>query len=264
MFPVHERYGVTTYTTQLQAGLGLVEETRLLLALYSEGMSTNALFESALQSGSFPNVSARRLRNIVAECFAPRYIKSGVASYLKALVPKLPAHETNQLLLAFTAGANEILQAFIEEVYWDRYSGGHNFLTSEDAKSFVEQAVRDGKTQSFWSESTMRRVASYLLGCCADYGLLSQGRTARREIQPIRLQQSVVVFLAYHLHFSGMGDNAVINHEVWRLYGLSSVEVRGEFKQIAKNGWLIAQSAGDVTRISWSLGSMEEVIGVIA
>lgn len=53
------------YTTQLQAGLGLVQETRLLLNLWSPGMSSPALYLAALNSGQFPNVSARRLRNIV-------------------------------------------------------------------------------------------------------------------------------------------------------------------------------------------------------
>ena len=73
------------YTTQLQAGLGLVEETKLLLSLFEPGTSTSELYEKALSSGMFPLVSARRLRNIVAECFAPRYMKTDAAIYLKAL-----------------------------------------------------------------------------------------------------------------------------------------------------------------------------------
>jgi hypothetical protein len=61
------------YTTQLQAGLGLVNETKTLLDLWSPGMSANQLHQVALESGRFPTVTARRLRNIVVECFAPRY-----------------------------------------------------------------------------------------------------------------------------------------------------------------------------------------------
>lgn len=75
----HEQF----YTTQLGAGLGLVDETKLLLCLYESGMTTNELYTIALNSGLFPMVSARRLRNIIAECFSPRYIKSGVADTLK-------------------------------------------------------------------------------------------------------------------------------------------------------------------------------------
>ena len=73
------------YTTQLQAGLGLVDESKLLLSMYQEDFSANQLYEKALGSGLFPMVSARRLRNIVVECFSPRYIKTGAAEYLKPL-----------------------------------------------------------------------------------------------------------------------------------------------------------------------------------
>ena len=62
------------YTTQLQAGLGLIEETRLLLSLWHEGANATELYRLALNSGTFPNISARRLRNIVVEGFAPRYL----------------------------------------------------------------------------------------------------------------------------------------------------------------------------------------------
>jgi len=62
------------YTTQLGAGLGLIAETRALLELWQTDMDVTALYQAALQSGRFPTISARRLRNIVVECFAPRYL----------------------------------------------------------------------------------------------------------------------------------------------------------------------------------------------
>lgn len=251
------------YTTQLQAGLGLVNETKLLLSLYQEGLSANELCVKALDSGLFPTVSARRLRNIIVECFAPRYIKTGAAKYLKPLAKQLSSSAINQFFLIYTASANEILQDFIQDVYWDRYSGGRDALTAEDAKDFVVHAVREGKTKKPWSDSTIKRVSAYLLGCCADYGLLSSRRGAERRIQPVRIQEPVVLFLAYKLHFDGLGDNAVISHKAWALFGLTGFDVREELKRLAKNGWLIVQSAGDVTRIGWQFKTMEEVVDVI-
>ena len=70
------------YTTQLQAGAGLVEETRLLLSLYEPGMEPQALLARALDSGLFPRVTARRLRNVVIECFAPRYMREPDAAWM--------------------------------------------------------------------------------------------------------------------------------------------------------------------------------------
>ena len=82
------------YTTQLQAGLGLIEETKQLLEVYQPAMSAPALYDAALASGRFPLVTARRLRNIVVECFAPRYLRSsGVSSNLQRLAPQLSSAE---------------------------------------------------------------------------------------------------------------------------------------------------------------------------
>ncbi|MGQ7848551.1 BrxA family protein [Granulosicoccus sp. 3-233] len=253
----------STYTTQLQAGLGLVNETKLLLSLYEKDLTANFLYEKSLQSGLFPLVSARRLRNIVIECFAPRYIKTKAANYLKPLATCLPSSTMNQLFLIYTAGANEILQDFIQEIYWDRYTGGRDSIQTDDAKEFVVHAVREGKTQKPWSDSTIKRMASYLMSCCADYGLLSSRRGAKRAIQPVRIQEFTVLYLAYKLHFEGLGDSAMINHKTWALFGLDASDVREELKGLAKNGWIIVQSAGEVTRIGWQLKTMEDVIDVI-
>jgi hypothetical protein len=251
------------YTTQLQAGLGLVEETKLLLSLYEDGSSTSQLYEQALSSGMFPLVSARRLRNIVAECFAPRYVKTGAAAYLQALSERVPSGVMTQLFLYYTCDANRVLADFIREVYWDRYSGGRNTLSTDDARDFVTYAVSEGKTQKIWSDTTVKRVSSYLLGCCADYGLLDSSRGAARSIQPIRVHELTVLYIAYWLHFRDVGDNALLNHECWGLFGLEAFDVKQELKRLARRGWLILQSAGDVTRITWQLGSMGEVIDVI-
>jgi hypothetical protein len=233
------------------------------MSLYEEGMTTTELYDKALNSGLFPMVSARRLRNIIAECFSPRYIKPGVALTLKKLGPVTSSSIFVQLLLIHTALANRVLLEFITDIFWAKYSGGHDVISGDDAREFIVNAVREGKTQKPWADSVIKRVSSYVLGCCADYGLLSSGRVSKRTIQPVRLQQATALYLSHWLHFSGLGDNAVINHECWKLFGLEPFDVREELKKLAKNGWLIVQSAGDVTRISWQLKTMEDVIDVI-
>jgi hypothetical protein len=165
--------------------------------------------------------------------------------------------------LIFTSQANQILLDFIREIYWSRYSSGRDTLSTDDAKDFVISAVREGRTTTIWSDSMVKRVSSYLIGCCADYGLLLSSRSSARQIQTIRLQEETLLFFSYWLHFSGLGDNSVINHEIWEIFGLEPADVREEFKRIAKKGWLIVQSAGDVTRISWQFSSLEEVVDVI-
>ena len=253
------------YTTQLQAGLGLIEETRQLLDVYVPGMTVTQLYDAALASGRFPLVTARRLRNIVAECFAPRYLRDPkVAVQLKALAQRLTAAEINQLLFIYTARANLVLADFVREVYWPRYSAGRNDLALDDARIFVTHSVREGKTQKPWSDTTIKRISSYLVGCCADYGLLTTSGRTQRSIAAYRILPKVATYLAYELKFTGLGDNQVVSHPDWALFGMEQADVREQLKRMSLQGLLIFQAASDVVHIGWTFKNMEEVIDVIA
>lgn len=284
------------YTTQLQAGLGLVAETKTLLELWSPGQSAAALARVALASGRFPTVSARRLNNIVTECFGPRYLTvkgaplaharrvplahaqdpppgesprgplaPGVpAAHLKVLAPALTTADFRQLLLLYTCRAQAILGDFVRQVYWARYAGGYPQVTNEDARAFVERGIDDGKTVKRWSESTVQRVAAYLTGCCADYGLLEPGPRTSRQILPFRIAPAVAAYLAHELHFAGVGDNALLTHSDWQLFGLAREEVREEIKRLSRQGLLIVQAAGEAVRISWQIPDLEALCDVLA
>lgn len=252
------------YTTQLQAGLGLVNETKTLLELWSPGMSVGQLHQAALESGRFPTITARRLRNIVAECFAPRYLSSeATAPILKVLAVHLSSAELSQFMLLYTSRANPILADFVREIYWARYAGGYAEITNEDARLFVERGIDDGKTSKRWSETTVRRVSAYLTGCCADYGLLERGSRSSRRILPFRIAPPLVAYLAYELHFAGAADNAILSHSDWQLYGLSREDVLEEFKRLSLRGLLILQAAGDAVRVTWRYTTMEALCDVL-
>lgn len=254
------------YTTQLQAGLGLVNETKTLLDLWAPGMTGNQLHQVALESGRFPNVTARRLRNIVVECFAPRYLVAGgaPAAHLKRLASTISTPDLTQLLLVFTSRANPILGDFVRQVYWARYAGGYTHVTNDDARAFVERGIDDGKTVKRWSETTVRRVSAYLTGCCADYGMLERGLRSSRRIIPFRISPTVAAYVAYELHYANVGDNALLTQEDWQLFGLAREDVLEEIKRLSLKGLLIVQAAGDVIRISWKQPDMEALCDVLA
>lgn len=254
------------YTTQLQAGLGLIDEMNSLLELWEPKMSSAELNQLALESGRFSNVAARRLRNIVMECFAPRYLApdESAAKWFKLLQGRLLSSNLKQLMFLYTCRANQILAEFVREVYWSRYEGGYSLISKQDALDFVNRAIDDGKTSIRWSDSTIKRMVSYLLGCCADFGLLGRRSREGRDIESFRIESSTSAYLAYELHFQGLGDNAMIAHPDWQLYGLEASDVRDELKQMALKGLIIFQAAGSVTHIGWNYKSMQEVVDVIA
>lgn len=257
------------YTSQLQAGLGLVAETKALLSLWQPGMSAPQLQALALSSGQFPNVAARRLRNVVIECFAPRYLAGGTQAWqparvLKRLLPTLAAAELRQLLLIYTCRANPILGDFVRAVYWPSYASGATVIDNASARAFMQRGIDDGKTAKRWSESTVRRVAGYLTGCCADYGLLEAGTRRQRRLLSFKTSAAVVAVLAHDLHFQGVADNALLVHEDWGLLGLDRQEVLDELRRLALQNLWIVQAAGDTVRIGWLQKDMETVCDVLA
>ncbi len=128
---------------------------------------------------------------------------------------------------------------------------------------FVERAIDDGLTTKRWSESMVQNVSGYLTGCCADYGMLERGRRTSRRILSFRISPVVAAYLAYELHFSGVGDNALLTHEDWQLFGLAREDVLEELKRLSLKGLLIVQAAGDVIRVSWKQQDMEALCDVL-
>ena len=253
------------YTVQLAHGLGMIDETRIYLDLWHEGMSATDLYRAALHSGRFPNISARSLRDSTVVGFAPRYlIEDGApAVLLQGLKHALSPREFEQLLLLYTCRAHAVLTDFLTTVYWPAYAAGRRSLSNVDARRFVEQAVRQGKTTTEWSATSQRRVAAYLTGTCADFGLLEAGRKQARKILPYRLLDKPAIFLAYDLHCAGLGDNSVVGHPDWGIFGLERQDVIAELRRLAVPAGLIIQSAAGTTKISWQYHSMEEVVDAL-
>lgn len=254
------------YTTQLHAGIGMMEETITLLDIWQPDQVDNDLYEIALESGLFPNMSARRIRNLIKECFYPRYLVNDLypAFLLKSVKSKISNIELVQLFFLFTCRDNLILRDFVNQVYWPAYIAGRNFITNEDARKFVSQAVQDEKTTSIWSEGTIQRVARYLTSSCSDFGLLERGTKQKREILNFRIEPRTVFYLSHELHFSGLGDNSIIHHSDWRLFGMDAEDVIEELKKLMLKDALIFQSAGGVSKISWKYKSLEELEDVIS
>lgn len=254
------------YTVRLGAGLGMIEETMLLLDLWHQGMDTGTLTRRARESGRFPSMSASRLENLVSDGFALRYLVDGgaPARLLKALAPLIARRELEQLMFLYTCRAHAILADYVREVYWRAYAAGRDSLDTEAARVFIARANQDGKTTTPWSDSTITRAARYVTGCCADFGLLERGQRTVRRILPYRIEPRVVAVLAHDLHVAGLGDNRLLSDADWALFGLEPNDVLSELKRMALKGAIIVQTAGGVTHIGWQYKTIDEVIDAIA
>lgn len=255
------------YTTQLQAGLGMVPETLHLLRLWEPGDSAARLAEKSLQSGLFARTTARRARNLVAEMFAPRFLTQGgvPAQRLKSLLEhKLPLESLVQLLFLHTARAQAVFHDFVIEVYWPRYRTGSTSLGRADAERFVQRALDTGRMRKRWTAATVQRVSAYLIGCAANFGLLASEGRALRPIKRFAIRPDVALYLAHDLHFSGLGDMTVATHGDWRLFGMEARDILFELKKMSHDGHLLVQATSDLLQVSWKYRSMDDCLNALA
>jgi hypothetical protein len=254
------------YTTYLAAGLGALPETRVLLDLWERGTSAQELYTAALRSGKFPRLSARRLKNLVLDCFGRRFLAGGgtAALWLKTLAPRLAPREFDQVAFVHTCRANPILANFVTDVYWPRYGSGQSVMSNGEARDFVVRINRGRAAGTGWADSTIRRVAGYLTGACADFGLLEKGARRSRKFLPYHIEPGAAAVVAYDLHLGGLGDNAVVATADWKLFGMDQHEVVAELKRLSLRGLMIVQAAGTATRISWKCNNLEELANALA
>lgn len=255
------------YTTQLQAGLGMVHETVDLLRLWEPGMTARELSRKAVAEGTFARTTARRAANIVTEMFAPRYlVQDGLpAQRLKQLLERgLALEDLKQLFFIHTARAQHIFNDFVTDVYWPRYASGATHIGRDDSVRFIRKAMLEGHMQKTWTESSVKRVSGYLLGTAADLALLEHASRGDRAIKHFAIRPKVALYLAHDLHFAGNNDLMVTRHPDWALFGLEPNESLNEVKKLAHDGHLIIQAAADLVQIAWKYPTMQSCIDAIA
>ncbi len=239
----------------------MLDETLSLLRLWESSDTPAQLSDRAIADGVFARTTARRTRNIVIEMFAPRFMRNGdePAKWLKSLVESgAQFDDLSQILFIYTARAQTVFRDFVTSVYWPRYAAGALSIARAESEGFIHRALDAGRMRKRWTESMIRRVSGYILGCCADFGLLERSAKSARPICRFAIRPKVALYLAHELHFSGLSDAAVAYHQDWRLFGLEQHESLSEVKKLANDGHLIVQSSADLVQIAWKYRNMEE------
>jgi hypothetical protein len=250
------------YTTELSKGQGMIPETLALLKLWDSSMSVADLKSAAIKEGVIGRATALRVKDIVGRVFASRYLRNSArpAQHLKQLLEmEIAANRLTQIFFIHTARAHDVLHDFITEVYWTKYSVGATLIRRQDALDFIDLAANNGIIAPRWSETMMLRVARYLTGCLTDFQLAGDDHAGKREILPFTIDTLTTLYLAYDIHFSGFSDNALIEHEDWRLFGFKAMDVRNELER-SGNSHFIPQFSGELIRISWKHKTMEEAL----
>ena len=127
-------------------------------------------------------------------------------------------------------------------------------LPKSDSLHFVENIVESGLAE--WGESARKRNSGYIKSVLMDFDMINN----RGDILPYEINNFTVLYLMHELHFEGLSDAAIWNHEDWQLFGLDKYTTLEHIFQNNIKGGYIAQSTSDLITISWNYNSMEEFI----
>jgi hypothetical protein len=250
------------YNIDLCKGTGLIQESLLLLNLYSLNMSKSEMTIKAIESNLLVKSSNKRIKDIVEVAFYKRFVSddSKIPIYLRtALSKNLSLEVITQLFFIYTSRSNQILMDFINDVYWPEVIKGTLEMDSKLSRKFILETIRHSDYITGWSESTQRKVASYLISAIVDFKLLDN----QRKVKSVFLHDITANYLAHELHFRGFSDNAIVNSDDWKLFGYSKFDTAKHLERLSFQGNFIFQNSGEIVKIDWIYKTMEEFTNAI-
>jgi hypothetical protein len=255
------------YSTALAQAQGIVGFCQTLFELWQEGVAPNVLFEQVRHANLLNTDSERRLRNIVIEGFASRFLREPfleAAPTLKLLLTESrnSAFKT-QLILLYALRQHGIFFDFLVEEYWPAVRAGARSFRSSDVARLIDRGLVTGKLTVNWSDSVRERVSSYVLGITSDFGLLGKMPAGNRPIVHWSLEEGMALYLAYDLHFLGLSDDEVACSDEWSAFGLRREDVTLFLNRLQDRGHLIVQDTGALCRIEWKYTTRQELAHVL-
>ena len=235
----------------------MINETLLLLELCEEGITKETLLSQVINSNILSTSSETRAKDIVKTVFYNRFMKDNpkVCHGLRRVRSRgLSVNHLSQLLYIFCARQNDILRDYIETELNPASESFIDTLPKDTFVKYVKQLAENNLVD--WSEASIKKNASYIKACLCDFQIIDNNN---RILKP-EINDFTALFLMYELHFSGLSDMAIWNHEDWKLFNLNKSDVLRIILELNLKGGYIAQSSGELLTISWQYKTMEEMI----
>lgn len=247
----------TQYNYKLAKGCGLIDETLALLSVYQEGMTKDELANYVHQYDILSRCTEHRSNDIVRIVFFSRFMRRNpkVVLWLKNIRDMgLMLSQFKQLLMLYCACDNAVFYDYLCMQFHELKRQQKTIVPKEHSIQFVKQIADSGCVS--WGEPIQKRLASYLRSLLFEFELTDK----KGNILPYEVANFTVLYLMHELHFAGLSDVAIWNHEDWQLFGLDKYQVQERILEQNIKGGYIAQCTGDLMTISWNYQSMEDFI----
>ena len=247
----------TKYTYALGKGCGLIEETLTLLSVCDEHTTRESLAQCVHEQNLLGKCSDMRSMDIVKRVFYPRFMKRNpkVTLWLHAIRKKgLLLAQFKQILMLYCARENALMYDFIVKELNVLRTSHEQKLERGQIAMFVKGMVDDGKAK--WGEYVQKKQTGYINTVLADFDMVARNG----DILPYEISNFALLYLMHELHFSGLSDMAIWNHEDWHLFGLDKYSLLQRIMDMNIKGGYIAQCSGELLTISWNFQTMEDFI----
>lgn len=247
----------TRYTYKLAKGCGVIDETLTLLSIFEEGMTLDDLARIVHDTNALSKLTDQRAMDLVRIVFYSRFMRRNpqVPYWLKQIRKKgLMLPQFKQLLLIYCARDNAVLYDFIVDILNEAKLSNNTSISQDSIKKYIELIVESG--QASWSDNICKRQVTNIKGALEDFEMVNR----RGDILPYEVSDFTIMYLMHELHFEGLSDIALWNHEDWKLFGLDKYQVQERILALNLKGGYIAQCTGDLMTISWNYQTMEDFI----
>lgn len=254
------------YNTQLAAHQKSMDCCCQIIRLWEPDDNRQDIYAKALDSGLFSTLTARSLKNVIVEIFAPRFLDEEAKPWtmiIKRYQDVWPRGLIAQMNLLQTARAHFLVRDFLEQEFWPRVEAAHTAIPSAAVQEFIRRGIAEGKTKRPWNENTIRRQASYLTTVCVDIELLEIAKRGEAAIRNFRLDWRLFLLMVCHFHEKGLSNGTILEHRDWKIFGYRPEDVANQFNTAELRPFFIIQTAGNAIEITWKLNTLQEAADAI-
>lgn len=247
----------TKYTYNLGKGIGLIDETLSLLSICDDNTTRDSLAEYVQENNFLAKCTAQRSIDIVKLVFYPRFMKNNPNTplWLKSIRNKgLMLSQFKQLLMLYCARENAVMYDYLKDILFYLKEDGFARIPDDSTKKFIDNIIEEGKAS--WGDIAAKKNASAIRAAMVEFDMINR----KGDILPYEISNFNLLYIMHELHFEGLSDIAIWNHEDWKIFGLDKYALLERIMELNIRGGFIAQCTGDLMTISWNYKSMEEFI----
>ncbi len=254
--------GFSPYTSRIIKAGALLSDTKALLSCWDPERSTSDNLERVRRQNLLGKSSRSRAADVLA-IFRQRYlVEESLARALARLVKQNVNGKALERILYFhSTRADSLLRDVVLGILVPQWSRGALDIDVNEIQRSLEKWVAEGKTSHPWGQYTVRRVCQGLLSTLRDFGVL-QG-AVNKSIAPAYLPIQAFAYIAFYLKQHQPSGAKLLDLPDWLLFFLPRAGVERFFVEAHQHGLLEFHAAGNVTRLTFPVRTLEEYADVL-